>query len=82
MVKPKYHLEDIFNPQQAHPDDAHSVLMRIIPRASRVLEVGCASGYLSGYMERLLACRVTVLEFDPTATAIAKHTICSNLVPD
>ncbi|NWG16123.1 MAG: methyltransferase domain-containing protein [Chloroflexi bacterium] len=68
---PKYHLDSIFDPARAHPDDAHSVLMRLIPRESRVLELGCASGYLSGYMEQALGCRVTGLEADPAATAIA-----------
>ncbi len=71
MSLPKYHLDSIFDPARAHPDDAHSVLMRLIPRDSRVLELGCASGYLSGYMEGALGCRVTGLEFDPAATAIA-----------
>ncbi len=71
MTLPKYHLEKIFDPQQAHPDDAHSILMRLIPPGSRVLELGCASGYLSGYMEQVLGCRVTGLESDPAATAIA-----------
>ncbi|MBC6935443.1 MAG: methyltransferase domain-containing protein [Chloroflexi bacterium] len=71
MTTPKYHLESIFDPARAHPDDAHSVLMRLIPRGSRVLELGCASGYLSGYMEQALGCRVTGLEADPAATAIA-----------
>lgn len=45
--------------------------MRLIPRNSRVLELGCASGYLSGYMENALGCQVTGLEADPAATAIA-----------
>jgi methionine biosynthesis protein MetW len=71
MTTPKYHLDSIFDPARAHPDDAHSVLMRLIPRESRVLELGCASGYLSGYMEQALGCRVTGLEADPAATAIA-----------
>lgn len=71
MSTPKYHLENIFNPQTTHPDDAHSILMRLIPPNSRVLELGCASGYLSGYMEQALGCRVTGLEFDATATALA-----------
>jgi methionine biosynthesis protein MetW len=73
---PKYHLDSIFDPARAHPDDAHSVLMRLIPRGSRVLELGCASGYLSGYMERGLGCRVTGMEYDADAVAIAK-TRCS-----
>lgn len=68
---PKYHLSDIFDPATAHPDDAHSVLMRLIPRGARVLELGCASGYLSGYMEQALGCRVTGLEADADAVAIA-----------
>lgn len=68
---PKYHMDAIFNPATAHPDEAHSVLMRLIPPGSRVLELGCASGYLSGYMEAALGCRVTGLEIEPGATAIA-----------
>jgi methionine biosynthesis protein MetW len=72
MTAPKYHLESIFDPQWAHPDDAHSVLMRLIPPNSRILELGCASGYLSGYMEQKLGCRVTGLEADAAAVEIAK----------
>jgi methionine biosynthesis protein MetW len=75
---PKYHLSDIFNPAAAHPDDAHSLLMRCVPRGGRVLELGSASGYLSGYMEQALGCRVTGLEADPKATAIAA-TRCSEV---
>jgi methionine biosynthesis protein MetW len=71
MQLPKYHLSDVFDPQAAHPDDAHSILMRLIPPSSRVLELGCSSGYLSGYMERVLGCRVTGLELDPVAASIA-----------
>jgi methionine biosynthesis protein MetW len=71
-ITPKYHIEEIFNPQKTHPDDAHNILMRLVPSASKVLELGCASGYLSGYMEQMLGCRVTGLEFDPVATAIAQ----------
>ena len=71
MTTPKYHKAAIYDPATAHPDEAHSVLMRLIPPGSRVLELGCASGYLSGYLESALGCRVTGLEFDPAATAIA-----------
>lgn len=67
----KYDLDGIFDPARAHPDDAHSALMRLIPPRSRVLELGCASGYLSGYMEQALDCRVTGLEFDADAAAVA-----------
>lgn len=75
---PKYNLDGIFSPEQAHPDDAHSILMRLIPPNSRVLELGCASGYLSGYMENQLNCRVTGLEVDAPSAAIAA-TRCSEV---
>lgn len=67
----KYNLDGVFDPARAHPDDAHSVLMRLIPAHSQVLELGCATGYLSGYMEQALDCRVTGLEYDAGATAVA-----------
>jgi len=69
---PKYDLDAVFDAAQAHPDDAHSILMRLIPPGSRVLELGCATGYLSGYMEQALGCRVTGLEYDPEAVEIAR----------
>ena len=75
---PKYHLDGIFDPTQAHPDDAHSLLMRLVPAGSRVLELGCASGYLSGYMEQKLNCRVTGLEYDAESVAIARSR-CSDV---
>ena len=78
MNRPKYHLDDIFDPATSHPDDAHSVLMRLVPPKSRVLELGCASGYLSGYLQSKLHCDVTGLEADPVATQIAA-TRCSKV---
>ncbi|MDZ4767730.1 MAG: class I SAM-dependent methyltransferase [Chloroflexota bacterium] len=68
---PKYHLDGIFDAAAAHPYSAHTQLMAAVPRETRVLELGCASGYLSGYMEQRLGCQVTGVDFDPTATAIA-----------
>lgn len=70
--QPKYDLGGIFDPARAHPDDAHSLLMRLVPPNSRVLELGCATGYLSGYMESALGCRVTGLEFDAASADIAR----------
>lgn len=67
----KYDQADIYNLQTAHPDEAHSILMRLVPPGSRVLEVGCATGYLSGYMTQTLGCQVTGLELNPAAAAVA-----------
>ncbi len=68
---PKYHRDHLFDPAREHPQSAHARLMRLIPPQTRVLELGCASGYLSGYMEQGLGCRVTGVDHDPAATAIA-----------
>jgi trans-aconitate methyltransferase len=70
--QPKYDLDGVFDPARAHPDDAHSLLMRLVPPKRRVLELGCATGYLSGYMETALGCRVTGLEFDAASADIAR----------
>lgn len=69
---PKYQLGAIFDPEQAHPDDAHSQLMRLIPSGARVLELGCATGYLSGYMEQALGCQVIGMEMHPPSVEIAR----------
>jgi 2-polyprenyl-3-methyl-5-hydroxy-6-metoxy-1,4-benzoquinol methylase len=71
MINPKYHLSTIFNLETNHPDDSHSIQVQYVPAQSRVLELGCASGYMSGYLEQVLGCRVTCLEYDPVAAAIA-----------
>lgn len=68
---PKYDLDGLFDPKRAAPFDAHSLLMARIPPGSRVLELGCATGYLSGYMERALGCRVTGLDYDAASVAVA-----------
>lgn len=69
---PKYDLNGVFNPARANPNDAHSLLMRLVPPGSRVLELGCATGYLSGYMESGLGCLVTGLEYDAASAEIAR----------
>jgi O-antigen biosynthesis protein len=68
---PKYDLDGIFDPSTSHPNDAHSILMRLVPAGSRVLELGCSSGYLSGYLVIKKGCYVTGVEVDPVATRIA-----------
>ncbi len=72
MTTPKYHIADIFNPETAHPDDSHSIQARLIPANSHVLELGCSSGYMSGYLEQKKGCTVVGLDYDPLAIEIAK----------
>jgi 2-polyprenyl-3-methyl-5-hydroxy-6-metoxy-1,4-benzoquinol methylase len=70
---PKYHLDGIFNPDASGYVNSHSIQMRLMPSDANVLELGCASGYMSGYMEQILGCRVTGLEWDEDAVAIAQE---------
>src|SRR5579871_5793327 len=69
--RPKYDLDGIFDPARTNPNDAHSILMRLVPSNSRVLELGCSSGYLSGYLEKAKGCEVTGVDIDPVAVQIA-----------
>src|SRR5437899_319183 len=70
-LRPKYDLDGIFDPRKANPNDAHSILARLVPARSRVLELGCSSGYLSGYLEKEKGCEVTGVDIDPVAVQIA-----------
>jgi methionine biosynthesis protein MetW len=77
-VRPKYHIDAPALAIESHPDDAHSILVGLVPPGSTVLELGCASGYLSSYLETEKKCRVTGLEADPVAVEIAR-TRCSEV---
>jgi len=52
-------------------NNSRTRLVRWIPAKSRVLEVGCATGFMAEYLTRRLACRVTGVERDPEAARIA-----------
>jgi methionine biosynthesis protein MetW len=52
--------------------DAHRLLIDAVPDGSRVLDVGCASGYLAEALQRDKDCQVTGLEYDPRAVEDAR----------
>ena len=54
------------------PCGAHGKMLALVPPASRVLDVGCSSGYLA---EQLVArgCTVVGLELDPLAGKLAER---------
>jgi len=51
--------------------DSHRLLAAAVPPGSRVLDVGCATGYLAAELSRA-GCAVTGVERDPDAAAAAR----------
>lgn len=58
---------------------APAKLLRLVPRGSRVLEVGCSSGSQTRVLAKELDCRITAVEVDPQAAEHARP-FCENLV--
>lgn len=51
---------------------SHTKLLKLVQPGSRVLEIGCATGYLTRYMREALDCKVTCIEIDADAAQCAK----------
>ena len=63
----------------ADPNSAWSLIVARVPPRSRVLEIGCAEGYMSAYLRREKRCAVTAVEVCPQAAEAArKH--CERVV--
>ena len=52
--------------------ESHALLLDVVPPRSRVLDVGCAEGYLARAL-RDRGCTVTGIEADPAAAAAARR---------
>jgi 2-polyprenyl-3-methyl-5-hydroxy-6-metoxy-1,4-benzoquinol methylase len=50
----------------------HNMLVGLIPRAARVLEFGCASGYIAETLKARLGCSVTGIELSAEAAELAR----------
>jgi SAM-dependent methyltransferase len=62
----KYHRFD------GAPDSSHNLVLSLVPPAARVLEFGCATGYMSAVLGERLGCAVTGVEFSPEAAEAAR----------
>ncbi|HMI99749.1 MAG TPA: methyltransferase domain-containing protein [Gaiellaceae bacterium] len=58
---------------QADPGSTHGKVVSLVPPATRVLEFGCATGYMSEVLKNRLGCTVTGVEIDPEAAALAEQ---------
>jgi 2-polyprenyl-3-methyl-5-hydroxy-6-metoxy-1,4-benzoquinol methylase len=53
------------------PGSTHELVVSLVPPRARVLEFGCATGYMSEVLRAQLGCAVTGVEISPEAAAIA-----------
>ena len=58
---------------QDDPASTHSKIVSLVPPATRVLEFGCATGYMSQVLKDRLGCTVIGVEIDRDAAAIAEQ---------
>ena len=58
---------------QADPGSTHSKVVSLVPPATRVLEFGCATGYMTEVLKNKLGCTVTGVEISPEAAELAEE---------
>ena len=66
----KYH-QDSINFQALKENNIDRIQLQMIPANSRVLEIGCATGYLAEYLKKENGCSVTGVELVPEQAAQA-----------
>lgn len=52
---------------------SHTLVVDLVPEGSRVLEFGCATGYMSEVLKSRKGCKVTGIEISPEAAEIARE---------
>jgi glycosyltransferase involved in cell wall biosynthesis/2-polyprenyl-3-methyl-5-hydroxy-6-metoxy-1,4-benzoquinol methylase len=60
-------------------NNSHTQIVKRIPPGSRVLELGCATGYMSDYLRRELDCYVVGVEYDRKMANKAKL-VCDQVI--
>jgi len=68
-----------FRVDPAIANNSHTKVIRMIGRGKRVLEVGCATGYVSAYLSQQMQCEVVGIELDPQMAKKAER-YCSKVV--
>lgn len=58
----KYGKNIIFNPEKLDPLNIDRQSVLFVPQGSRVLEIGCATGFMGKYLQEKKGCRVTGVE--------------------
>jgi 2-polyprenyl-3-methyl-5-hydroxy-6-metoxy-1,4-benzoquinol methylase len=61
------------------PGSTHNLVVGLVPERARVLEFGCATGYMSAVLRDRLGCSVTGVEVDRRA-AEAANAVCEHVI--
>ena len=69
MIKYDY---EKFDPTLLNDNDIDKIQIEMIPNNSRILEIGCATGFMSEYLRKHKGCFIYGIEIDPEQAEIAK----------
>ena len=69
----KYHVAEAIELDKLNPNQAHSIILSQIQTSSRVLDLGCATGYLGRFLTEKRGCVVDGIELDQRAAEEASR---------
>ncbi len=80
LYEKKFHQKDLsfsnltyrYKLNLTNPESVHSKIISEISKNSKVLEVGCYTGYMTEYLTKVLNCKVTGIEIDEVAGKFAE----------
>jgi GT2 family glycosyltransferase/glycosyltransferase involved in cell wall biosynthesis/2-polyprenyl-3-methyl-5-hydroxy-6-metoxy-1,4-benzoquinol methylase len=63
----------------SNENSSHTKILRLVDKGKDVLEIGCATGYMTRYLKEELGCRVFCIEIDPKPAQKARS-YCEELL--
>jgi O-antigen biosynthesis protein len=75
----KYDYQGEFNPDQLEPSNIDRLSTQLVPPNSKLLELGCATGFMSKYFTQVKQCQVFGVEIDPEMAKVAASS-CQNVL--
>ncbi|MCX6816331.1 MAG: class I SAM-dependent methyltransferase [Candidatus Beckwithbacteria bacterium] len=85
-LKIKYFHRGQFDPSQLREDNIDRLSTSLVPHGSKVLELGCATGFMGNYLTKKLHCRVIGVDINPAVKAditgdLAKTSVWQEIKP-
>lgn len=78
----KYTYPGEFNPDKLEPTNIDRLSTSLVPAKSKLLELGCATSFMSKYFTQVKQCQVFGVEIDPEMAKIAAKSCENVLVAD